>query len=169
MIYLITDRCDPHDEKETLKCAICIDLKFYKNKTKQQRQMSWSRSTRHMWRDANISWKGDSLSKTNEFNVCWGAVIKDKGIWNKYINLNQNIDNCKKPESPLIWSSTEYQEKRGSISCVLMSLSLFHKCHFLNHLSFQHVKVYVQARNRYNKKVHCVKHNSKDYCRQMSK
>ena len=35
MIYLITDRCDLPDEKETLKCAICIDFKFYKNKTKQ--------------------------------------------------------------------------------------------------------------------------------------
>ena len=34
MIYLITDRCDPPDEKETMKCAICIDLKFYKNKDK---------------------------------------------------------------------------------------------------------------------------------------
>ena len=81
MIYLITDRCDPPDEKETLKCAICIDFKFYKNKTKQTNKgICLEAGALATCGGTQIYLEKDSLSKTNEFNVCEGAVIKDKGI-----------------------------------------------------------------------------------------
>ena len=79
MFYLLTDRCDPHDEKESWKCAFVLILNFTKTK-QNNKDKCLEAGALATCGGTQIYLEKDSLSKTNEFNVCDGAVIKDKGI-----------------------------------------------------------------------------------------